>query len=199
MYKAEALQKFVDLGKPSSRAEEFLFEGSEIILPAHGKSVFEGLIDPKTKLIDVKPNTVYFLRVGEGMGNVVELVDGSVLTAISDVGSIAIICGESKFTDKLLSLDQIRRETPHRIVLPPLTVTKLAHIALLRMQRERLALQDSLLTAGSGASNGDSKADGWQVSVLESIVQRTYGPALIAERNAYLADTMIQVRPNRVL
>jgi hypothetical protein len=198
-YKAEALQKAViGIEKPSSSAEKFLLEASTVLLPAYDKSVFAELIDPQTKEVDVKPDTIYLLRAGEGMATVKELVDGYILKEMNDVSSIAIICGEDKFTQKLLGLDQNKREAPHRIDLPPLTVSNLARIALLKMRRERLVLQDSLLGAASGTSNSNSDSDSWQVSVLESIVQRTYGPAKIAERNAYWADAMIQVRLNPI-
>jgi hypothetical protein len=198
-YPAEALQKFVDPAKPSSRAEEYLFEASQVLHPAQGESVFAELIDKKTKQIDpekLKPNSVYFVRIGEGMGNVAELVDGSILKAINRVGSIAIIGGESKWTDKFLGLEQVRRETPHIIDLKPLSVRHLARIAFLDLQREGLVLQDSLV--GSSSADSDPHADNWQLCVLESIVQRTYGNAKIAERNAYLAGAMIQVRTNPI-
>ena len=83
----------------------------------------------------------------------------------------------------------MRREPPYRIVLPALTVTPLAQILLRLVQRSGLMLCQSPALSEIRGCQTDEQV----LPVLELIVRQTYSDSKIAERNGYLATSILKV------
>ena len=80
-YEGAALDKATTDPKPDCSAEETLQASTVLLLPEQKQSAFDSLLDKKTNTVNVDADTIYFVRVGDGVADVKEMIDGRILQA----------------------------------------------------------------------------------------------------------------------
>jgi hypothetical protein len=187
LWSMSAPETAVPAATPNPASNGTLDDFATVLTPQEGQSVFNG--------IDIKPTTIYYVRIGAGFAQPKEMVDGRALRALTDAGSVVIISGESVHIDKFLVLEQMCREEPYRIDLSPLSLSSLARITLDLVRRRDLRLCPSIAADRmDGVGTNATSPDDTLLSALEYIVRQTYGAAKMVQHGGYLASEMLQVR-----
>ena len=164
----------------------------------------------------IKPQTVYYLRVGAGPfppQRPSNGKDGYILRLLAEAGSFVIVSGVPAMIDELRQLDEFGRKEPARLELPTLSHADLANITAQKIMEAGYRLQRSdvettgasaatkastTIANGGGGGSGECDDDTWtqvgkvNLAVMEHICRERYDDAMIAMRNAHLAKDMLQ-------
>eukprot|EP00927_Polykrikos_kofoidii_P040267 TRINITY_DN34456_c0_g1_i1.p1 TRINITY_DN34456_c0_g1~~TRINITY_DN34456_c0_g1_i1.p1 ORF type:complete len:1702 (-),score=292.40 TRINITY_DN34456_c0_g1_i1:339-5444(-) len=162
------------------RESELLAEVEYVVTLKH----LSDLVDPKTQKINVTDGVCYFLRLD--VGGMLSEADGAILEAVSGAQSILIIAGSQASIEGSAQISAFRRRQPELLELPTLGPTELARMIAAEAERRGYA------------SVGEGDAGTPQiVTVLEHIVRQRFDEALIREKNAHLAQDILELAISR--
>jgi hypothetical protein len=153
-----------------------------VLVPQQGNSIFAALDD-------IAPATIYYVRLGDGLADVREMVDGRALRALQDKDSVVIITGDSAYIDKFLVVEQMLRVEPFRIALPNISTPVLANITLKLLETSQHEL---VLSKPSSTTVVETVPTDATLRALEHVVKQTYGERTLIQQGGYLAQEMLQ-------
>lgn len=141
-------------------------------------ATIKDLQDPRTKRLDVSPETCYFCRLTAPLAD----DESAILDEVLARNSIMILAAEQDVADAALRLPTFLRKQPDRIPLTTLGVGDIARMVAAEVEKRSYA----------GVGEGDVGTT-QLVTVLEHIVRQRFDDQLIRLRNGYLAKDMLSM------